>query len=284
MIGKKRTRIIAAMMSLSLILSASSTAFAKDSEKIDISPDKETRVVNVTLKESSWYGKSMSVVCYAPGYDSSASVAKNSKYVVYLSQKKAAENFKFKINKKPESGKYTIVLGCSKSKLEKSFEFKSETSEPTSAPSTKPDDSKPDSGDSGNNNSGNGNSSSSDKKDDNSSANTPTTDSGNSGSSQAVASVTKPGKPKIKVKAGKKKIKVTWKKVKKAKGYKVYISNKKKSGFKLKKTLKGAKKTSFVIKKLKSKKVYYVKVAAYTTSGSSTVVGKKSAAAKAKVK
>ncbi|WP_026835249.1 fibronectin type III domain-containing protein [Eubacterium xylanophilum] len=253
MIGKKRTGIIAVMMSLSLILSASSTAFAKDSEKIDISPDKETRVVNVTLKESSWYGKSMSVVCYAPGYDSSASVAKNSKYVVYLSQKKAAGNFKFKINNKPESGKYTVVLGCSKSKIEKSFEFKSETS----APSTKPDDSKPDSGDSGNN---------------------------NSGSSQAAASVTKPGKPKIKVKAGKKKIKVTWKKVKKAKGYKVYISNKKKSGFKLKKTLKGAKKTSFVIKKLKSKKVYYVKVAAYTTSGCSTVVGKKSAAAKAKVK
>lgn len=71
---------------------------------------------------------------------------------------------------------------------------------------------------------------------------------------------------KLKVKSNsKKKINVTWKKVKKAKGYEIQVSNNKK--FKknkiiLKKTLK---KTKLTIKnkKIKSKKTYYIRVRAY---------------------
>ena len=77
-----------------------------------------------------------------------------------------------------------------------------------------------------------------------------------------------------KVKAnGKKKIKVSWKKDKNASGYEITYSTKK--SFKNKKTVvvKSKKTTSKVIKKLKSKKTYYVKVRSYKKSGKTKVYG-----------
>ena len=88
------------------------------------------------------------------------------------------------------------------------------------------------------------------------------------------ASKVKLGKQSIKVKTnGKKAIKVTWKKDKKASGYMITYSTKK--SFKSKKTVyvKSYKTTSKVIKKLKAKKKYYVKVRSYKKSGKSKVYG-----------
>ena len=88
------------------------------------------------------------------------------------------------------------------------------------------------------------------------------------------ASKVKLGKQSIKVKTnGKKAIKVTWKKDKKASGYMITYSTKK--SFKSKKTVyvKSYKTTSKVIKKLKTKKKYYVKVRSYKKSGKSKIYG-----------
>lgn len=78
----------------------------------------------------------------------------------------------------------------------------------------------------------------------------------------------------VKVKKnGKKKIKITWKKVKEAKGYQIqYALNKK---FKKAKTvtIKKASVTKKIIKKLQSKKNYYVRVRAYTTKSGKKLYG-----------
>ncbi len=77
--------------------------------------------------------------------------------------------------------------------------------------------------------------------------------------------------PKIKkIKAKKKSLKVTWKKVKGVKGYKLQYSRKK--SFKKAKTLviNKASKKSTTIKKLKSKKKYYIRVRSYKVVGKKT--------------
>lgn len=89
------------------------------------------------------------------------------------------------------------------------------------------------------------------------------------------------GTPK-KVKAtsiGMKSIKVSWKKVDGAAGYKVYRSTKKTSGFKRVKTTKA---TSWKNTKLKTGKTYYYKVRAYKERNGKQVYSKHSNVAKAK--
>lgn len=92
-----------------------------------------------------------------------------------------------------------------------------------------------------------------------------------------------PGKAKItKLKKGKKSFKVTYKKQTKATGYYVRYS--------LKKSMKGAKtvkvkgKTYLTVKKLKSKKRYYVQVRAYNTVSGKTAYGSWSTKKSIKVK
>ncbi len=78
--------------------------------------------------------------------------------------------------------------------------------------------------------------------------------------------VKKPKSTKIsKLKAGRKQFKATWKKVSGVTGYQIKYSASKKFTKKTTKTVtvKGAKKTSAAIKKLKSKKKYYVKIRTY---------------------
>lgn len=100
-----------------------------------------------------------------------------------------------------------------------------------------------------------------------------------------TTTVTKPAKvTKVKVrvkksKAKKKKITITWKKVAKASGYQVYVSKKKKSGFKKSATVKKAKAT---IKKKKG--TYYIKVRAYKTANKAKIYGSYSKTVKVKVK
>ena len=91
-------------------------------------------------------------------------------------------------------------------------------------------------------------------------------------------------KQTAKVKAGKKKLTVTWKKDKNVSGYQIKIATKK--NFKGAKTytVKSYKKYKKVIKKLKAKKKYFVKVRAYKTVGKSKVYGAYSAVRSCKVK
>lgn len=91
-------------------------------------------------------------------------------------------------------------------------------------------------------------------------------------------------KQTAKVKAGKKKLTVTWKKDKNVSGYQIKIATKK--NFKGAKTytVKSYKKYKKVIKKLKAKKKYFVKVRAYKKVGKSKVYGAYSAVRSCKVK
>ncbi len=93
----------------------------------------------------------------------------------------------------------------------------------------------------------------------------------------------KPAKVKaVKAKAKKKKLNVSWKKVNGATGYEVmYATNNKFT--KNKKTVK-VKKNKVTIKRLKSKKKYFVKVRAYKKANGTTYYGKWSKAVKKKVK
>ena len=71
------------------------------------------------------------------------------------------------------------------------------------------------------------------------------------------------GAKKLRTKAGKKKMTVSWKKTKGASGYEIYYSLKKNMKKSVKVTVKGGKKTKKVIKKLKTGKRYYVLIRPY---------------------
>ena len=79
----------------------------------------------------------------------------------------------------------------------------------------------------------------------------------------------------------KKKVKVSWKKTKNARGYQIQYSKSKK--FK-KKITKNTKKTKITIKKLKKNKIYYFKVRAYKMNGKKKVYGRWSKVNKIKIK
>ena len=91
-------------------------------------------------------------------------------------------------------------------------------------------------------------------------------------------------KPSVTLKAGKKQIKASWKKVAGADGYEVYRSVKKKSGFKLIKTVGDVSAVSYVDKNIKSGKTYYYKVRAYESVNGTLEYGKYSAVKSAKGK
>ena len=93
--------------------------------------------------------------------------------------------------------------------------------------------------------------------------------------------VTKPAKvTNLKVKAAKKKLNISWKKVSKADGYQVQYSTNK--SFKKAVTV-NVKKCSLTVSKVKSKKTYYVRVRAYKNNGAKKVVGAYSKTLKVKV-
>lgn len=87
-----------------------------------------------------------------------------------------------------------------------------------------------------------------------------------------------PGKTKIQKAIGKKKaVTITWKRVAGADGYYVYRSASKNGNYKKIATVKGASKISYTNKKLKSKKTYYYKVAAYKKTKGITTIANQSA-------
>ena len=81
----------------------------------------------------------------------------------------------------------------------------------------------------------------------------------------------------------KKQIKVSWKAEAGAAGYEVQYALKKNMKNAVTKTVKGTK-TSLYVKKLKSKKKYYVRVRAYKKVGSMTIYGAYSSVGNVKVK
>ena len=103
--------------------------------------------------------------------------------------------------------------------------------------------------------------------------------------SPTVAPVKKPGQVKgLKLKAGKKKVTVTYKKVSGATSYKVTYSTSKKFKKAKTATVKSGKTVKKTISKLKSKKTYYVKVCAVKKVKGKNYTGKWSAVKKVKVK
>lgn len=86
---------------------------------------------------------------------------------------------------------------------------------------------------------------------------------------------------KVKAKKGKKKATVSWKSLGKGYKYQVYVSTKAEKGFKKKAT---ASKAKTVVKKLKSKKTYYIKVRGFKTVNGKNVYTAFSDIAKVKVK
>lgn len=86
-----------------------------------------------------------------------------------------------------------------------------------------------------------------------------------------------------KVKKGKKKATITWKKAANAYGYQIYMKTGK-GKYKLVKTLTNPKKLKFVKKKLKAKKTYTFKIRAFSMNGKTKVFGAYSSAKKVKIK
>lgn len=101
--------------------------------------------------------------------------------------------------------------------------------------------------------------------------------------SNVARSITKPAKPVIQVKSSGKRLKVKIKKVKGASGYRVYLKKGKKGKYHRVKTYKGSKKRTYTSKKLKRKKIYYVKVRAYKTYDSKKYFGHYSKTKKVKI-
>lgn len=103
---------------------------------------------------------------------------------------------------------------------------------------------------------------------------------------QALIKQNTPAKTTLKSvkKTGTKKAKLTWKKVKDATGYEIYMSMKKSSGYKKIKTIKKAKTVTFTKSGLKKKKTYYFKVRTYRTVNGVTYYGSYSNVKQVKIK
>ena len=84
-----------------------------------------------------------------------------------------------------------------------------------------------------------------------------------------MATKTKAPKLTLKKKSGN--IAISWKKVKGAKGYEIYVSNKKKGKYKKVKTLSSSKKKYTY--KVKKKGTYYIKVSGFIKTGGNTIIG-----------
>lgn len=103
--------------------------------------------------------------------------------------------------------------------------------------------------------------------------------------SNTVTITTNPPTPSgVKVKAGSKQAKISWKKIKGVTGYEVYRSTKKSSGYKKVATIKKASTTSYTNKKLKKNKKYYFKVRAYKTVNGKKLYSSYSSPKQVKVK
>lgn len=102
--------------------------------------------------------------------------------------------------------------------------------------------------------------------------------------SNTVQATTTIAKPVVTLKAYKKKMRVSWKKIKGVSGYEIYRSTKKTKGYKKIKTAKKANIVSYTNKSLKSKKRYYYKIRAYKKVNGRKVYSKYSSPKSVKTK
>lgn len=102
--------------------------------------------------------------------------------------------------------------------------------------------------------------------------------------STPLKSGTRPGKPKVTVKKSGRRLKIKYKKISGASGYRIYIRTGKKGKYKRVKQYTSGKKVSYTSKKLKRKKTYYVKVRAYKTINGKKYFGSYSKAKKVKIR
>ena len=103
--------------------------------------------------------------------------------------------------------------------------------------------------------------------------------------SSVLKTATKTNTPKIsKLTSSKKTLTAKWKKVSGSSGYEVYIAISKKGKYTKKKTINSSKTTSAKIKKLKSRKNYYVKIRTFKTVSGKKIYSSYSSVKKIKVK
>lgn len=222
-----------------------------NSDSVTISPNASNATVAVTITDADLSGKEISVVCYEPGKPGAVNdLTANKNYIVYINQYtgSGATSFSFPIRKQLVKGDYTLVITSEKEQIVKTFQMIADTAVP---PTT----------------------------------NTPTINPASPGLGK-TGIIKQPKAPAgVKAKAkGKKRIQVTWKKVSGAKGYIIGTATKKNGKYKTALTVKGGSKKKATLKKLKSGKVYYVKVKAYRLSGKKKIAGKWSKPVKVKVR
>lgn len=102
--------------------------------------------------------------------------------------------------------------------------------------------------------------------------------------SAPLKSGTRPAKPKVTVKRSGRRLKIKYKKISGASGYRIYIRTGKKGKYKRVKQYTSGKKVSYTSKKLKRKKTYYVKVRAYKIINGKKYFGGYSKSKKVKIK
>lgn len=102
--------------------------------------------------------------------------------------------------------------------------------------------------------------------------------------SSPLKSGTRPAKPKVTAKRKGRRLKIKYKKISGASGYRIYIRTGKKGRYKRVKQYTSGKKVSYTSKKLKRKKTYYVKVRAYKTINGKKYFGSYSKAKKMKIR
>ena len=103
--------------------------------------------------------------------------------------------------------------------------------------------------------------------------------------SEVITAVTSPMKTSLKVDGvSRNKIKISWKKIRRTTGYKIYVKEGKKSKYRLVKQVNKSNKTKIVIPGLKKGKTYFIKVYSYKKAANLNVLSKKSNVKKVRIK
>lgn len=238
-----------AMVCLAAVWFLSAPVMKAGSTTVTVTPNPANATVAVSVSSAELIGKDISVVCYEPGVTGAVSdMTANKNRIVYMNQYtvNGTVSFSFQVKKQSVAGEYTLVVSSEQGQEVKKFRLKED--EPAAQVTAAPQ-------------------------------------------GTSVPGVSNTVKKKLKAPVGvkakstaKKKVTVTWNKVKNAKGYLVSISMKKNGKYKVKLTVKGGSKKKAVLRGLKRKKTYYIKVRAYDTSGKKKVAGKYSKAVKVKVR
>lgn len=217
---------------------------------VSVTPNASDSTVLVTVSDANLNGKEISVICYEPGRTGNVSdLTGNRNSIVYINQYTVTGtvSFTFKIKKPLVQGQYSLVVTSEREQVVSPFYMIPELkqTEKPAQPSVSPASPTP----------------------------------------KLVSQKTLKAPAGVKAKsAAKKKVTVTWKKVTGAKGYIIGTATKKNGKYKTKLTVTGGSKKKTTLKKMKSGKVYYIKVRAYQLSGKKKVAGKWSKAIKVKVR